>query len=421
MTDTARGPATTGSPEAAEALTPTFGERVRRGHGWIWIAAGTVLTAVAVVLLSGQLSSMNTRPYDPRSPHPTGTKALVEVLRQEGIDIHLTSDPATPESAAPATTTLVVDELDRPLGPDEIDRITDAGYARVVFLAPTVMTLDALPVELSPAGTFGTGNGTALEAGDRCPTPLRDNAPELSRTGGAVYDVGDDPDAWGCYAAGGRDVLVGASAGGTEFVAFGAPDALTNGIVLEHANAALGLALLGSQPTLEWYTVGPLAPGEEPVAYIPPWLTPAILVLIAAGVATMVWRGRRFGALVFENLPVVVPASETMDGRARLYAKSRVQLRALDSIRMGAIGRLANVLGLPASTDPVEIADAVAAQTRRPRDEVRFVLLGAHPVTDAQLVDLSTRIRDLERDCRGSLRPDDHPTAERPQRDTKRT
>lgn len=405
----------------ARSITPTFRERLRRGRGWLWIAGGTVLTVVVVIALSGLLASTDARPYDPHSAQPSGTKALVEVLRQEGVDVTIPNGPDALVTADPSTTTLVVDESGRALEPSEVAAIVEAGYARVVFLAPTVPTLEVLPVDLGSAGVFNGVEDASIAAGDRCPAPLRDNAPDIAQTGGYVYDPGDAADAWACYGINGHHAVVGASAGGTEFVALGVPDAFTNGLVLDDANAALALGLLGSQPNLEWYVVGPVAAGATAEVFVPPWLTPAIIVLLAAGVATMVWRGRRFGPLVFEHLPVVVPASETMDGRARLYANSRAQLRALDSIRMGTIGRLAGVLGLPATTNPIEVADAVAAQTMRPRDEVRYVLLGAHPTTDRDLIELSTRIRELERACRGSLFPDHPATAERTQRDTKRT
>ena len=66
-----------------------------------------------------------------------------------------------------------------------------------------------------------------------------------------------------------------------------------------------------------------------------------MILLLLVFLAAAFWRGRRLGPLVVENLPVVVRASETMEGRARLYQKSSARLHALDALRIGAIQRLA--------------------------------------------------------------------------------
>ncbi|MFP3821739.1 hypothetical protein SB658_23880, partial [Bacillus sp. SIMBA_008] len=72
----------------------------------------------------------------------------------------------------------------------------------------------------------------------------------------------------------------------------------------------------------------------------PPWVTPVILLLLAAGVAAAIWRGQRFGPLVAETLPVTVRASETMHGRARLTAKAGDAPHAGQALRDGAQRRL---------------------------------------------------------------------------------
>ncbi len=116
-------------------------------------------------------------------------------------------------------------------------------------------------------------------------------------------------------------------------------------------------------------------------------------MVIAAGI----WRGRRFGPLVVENLPVTVRASETMEGRARLYQKSSARLRALDSLRIGTIARLARSCGLPRLATVEEVVAAVAPLTGRPVTEVRGLLIDRHPASDAELVVLSDELLELER------------------------
>jgi hypothetical protein len=133
-------------------------------------------------------------------------------------------------------------------------------------------------------------------------------------------------------------------------------------------------------------TLGDLTPG---------WVTPAIVVLAAAGIAAGVWRGRRFGPLVAESLPVTVRASETLEGRARLYSRAADPEHAAELLRAGAAGRLARLLGLPGGASPSEVADAAAARLGAPPQDVRDILL-ASPTTDAELVSRGERLRDLE-------------------------
>ena len=99
---------------------------------------------------------------------------------------------------------------------------------------------------------------------------------------------------------------------------------------------------------------------------------------------------RRVGPLVVENLPVVVRASETMEGRARLYERSNARLHALDALRIGTVARLAaHAAGCRAPRPSTEVVDAVAAVTGRDRAAVAGILIDHVPSTDAELVHLS--------------------------------
>ena len=61
------------------------------------------------------------------------------------------------------------------------------------------------------------------------------------------------------------------------------------------------------------------------------------------------WKGRRIGPLVAERLPVVVRASETVEGRGRLYRSRRARDRAADALRTATLQRLLPRLGLGAN------------------------------------------------------------------------
>jgi hypothetical protein len=122
-------------------------------------------------------------------------------------------------------------------------------------------------------------------------------------------------------------------------------------------------------------------------------------------VAAAVWRGRRLGPLVIENLPVTVRASETMLGRARLYEVSSSRLRALDALRIGTIARLATACGLGPTASVDEVVGTVAALLDAPVGETARILVGAVPATDRELVRLSDELRELESAVGRAVRP----------------
>jgi hypothetical protein len=138
-------------------------------------------------------------------------------------------------------------------------------------------------------------------------------------------------------------------------------------------------------------TIGELTPG---------WVSPVMVLLIAVVIAAGIWRGRRFGPLVVEQLPVHVPAGETSAGRARLYARSAARVHALDQLRIGAIGRIAVTLRLPRSTPVEQVADAAARATGRDAATVQRLLVDDLPSRDRELVDLAGELARLEDDVR---------------------
>jgi hypothetical protein len=123
----------------------------------------------------------------------------------------------------------------------------------------------------------------------------------------------------------------------------------------------------------------------------------------------MIARARRLGPVVPEPLPVVVRASEAVEGRARLYRRSRARDRAAASLREATRTRLAPLLGLPITASEHAVAAAAATRTRRPAVEVA-ALLGDPAATmstqqqldDAGLVRLADELDALEQEVRRS-------------------
>ena len=134
---------------------------------------------------------------------------------------------------------------------------------------------------------------------------------------------------------------------------------------------------------------------------VPPWVWPAALQLLFAGLLVALWRGRRLGPPVPEPLPVVVRAAETVEGRARLYRRAGGRGRAGAALRSGALARLLPRLGIDpgAGGEPAaaEVVAAVAARSGRRDAEVHAVLFGPPPVNDAGLVQLAETLDSIVR------------------------
>jgi hypothetical protein len=226
---------------------------------------------------------------------------------------------------------------------------------------------------------------------------------------GSAYRIIDATEATGCLADGDRYGLIETRQGRGTVTLLGLTEVLMNGEITKAGNAALALNLLGSHDTLIWYIPGvddlsdqaPLTIAE----LTPPWVFPFMLMLFAVALGAIFWRWRRVGPLVVENLPVVVRASETMEGRARLYERSNSRLHALDALRVGTVARLARTCGLPRTATVGEVVDAVAALTGRDRTAVADILIDHAPSTDAELVHLSDQLLRLESDASQHAKP----------------
>ena len=140
--------------------------------------------------------------------------------------------------------------------------------------------------------------------------------------------------------------------------------------------------MLGERPRLVWYTPSPddAATDAPPTLgeLTPGWVTPAILLLGTAALAAAVWRGRRFGPLVVERLPVVVRADETAEGRARLYQRADARGHALDALRVGTVDRIASTLALGRLASVDDVVAASAATLREDPAAVRRLLRPSH-------------------------------------------
>ena len=100
-----------------------------------------------------------------------------------------------------------------------------------------------------------------------------------------------------------------------------------------------------------------------------------------------------------------VPAGETSEGRARLYARNAARTHALDQLRIGAIQRIASALRLPAHRPRRRHLGRRGAATGRDPGAVRRILADDAPAGDGDLVRLAADLATLEDQVRATLAP----------------
>ena len=399
MTSTARATAATG----ATTLTPTIRVATRRALFWIVSAVSVVLIAVIALATTG--SSTKGVPFSATNAAPGGSKALAEVLRERGVDVSVptTLAGATATLSGSTRSTLFLVDPNGHLDRTQL-RALASRAAHVIVLSPTYSQIAALAPEVGLAGVVGRNS---LAAG--CDLPAARAAGRVSGTGSGFRVLDRGAHTTACFASGTDTFSVVDISRATQHVTvIGTTDAFDNEHVAQRGNAALALTLLGDNDRLVWYlpTIDDSSASGPTIAQLTPaWVGAASALLIVVAIAAAFWRGRRLGPLVIENLPVVVRASETMEGRARLYQKGAARLRALDSLRIGSISRLATQCGLPRLATVDDVITAVAAITARDTTVIRSLLLTADPHSDRELVRLSDELLDLERAVARDIRP----------------
>lgn len=382
---------------ATSAATPTLRALLHRSSFWVVAGIGIVVVAIVAVLVSGG-SNATGRALAGDNPAPAGSMALVQVLRQQGVTVTLAGTLAEVRDTVSSDSTVFLYDENGYLDGAQLAELSTLA-ARTVVVAPDFLALQTLAPTV---GFGGVSPATSLPA--ECSVPAAARAKELLPGGDTLSIPHADPLLTGCFASDADTYsLVQVEHDTTGGIVSLVPDprVFNNENVAGYGNAALALGLLGPSDSLVWYlpTLADLPrTGPPALAELTPgWVTPVALLLALVAVAAAIWRGRRFGPLVAENLPVTVKASETMEGRARLYARSNARLRALDALRIGAVQRLARAVGLGRLAQLDDVIGSVARITGSAPDEVRRVLVAAIPRSDAQLMALSDALQALER------------------------
>ena len=387
----------TAALQARDTLVRVPG-RLRRALGWILVVALVLVVGAAGLLLTAP-SAAQRDSLDPERPGPGGMQALAQILRQQGVTVEVVRTRAEAERLLDENTTLVMSDP-YTLSDAAVAELTEAAHD-LVLTSPSARMLRTLDL-----GAYAFPSAPPTVGAD-CDVPAFAHvgtiAPgQLFRPAAGVTACFGD--------AAGAAVLISDDAGRHRAIVDGAA-LFTNERLTENGNAALGLALLGGRPHVVWYVPSfddtdrsDVDVPKSLADLTPGWVAPVVALGMITALLAAVWRGRRFGPLVAETLPVTVRASETMLGRARLTAKAADAAHAAEALRAGTLARLALRLGLAARADPGAVADAAADRIRADRAGCRALLVGPLPGTDAELVPYARRLAEIETAVENAVR-----------------
>lgn len=348
-----------------------------------------------VIAVLAALSAYLTAPrtggrMDAESTSADGAHALVTILRDHGVHVTVAQTVADVERAAGPHTLLLAAQTHYTRGNELLRRLASVPGDRLL-VEPTARVRDVLApgIRITGADSLTAEPNCDLHAADRVGTADLGASDAYAPTGSTALTR--------CYGG----ALVQYQNDGRTITVVGSADFMTNGALLKQGNAALAMNLAGAQPNLIWYAPqraeGEASAGSSIGELIPHSVKWIVWQLCVAVVLIAIWQGRRLGPLVAERLPVVVRASETVEGRARLYRSRRARPQAAQSLRAATLHRLIPRLGLGANASDAVVVATIAQRSMRDGSHVHQVLFGPAPTSDDELLQLAHDLDDIER------------------------
>lgn len=359
------------------STSPTARSVWRGARGSVLIGLLVVLVGVFAALMTG--GGGQARHLDPDDTSLVGGKALAQLLRDRGVQVDRADSAGRAEELGRESGRLLLVSTGNGYSDDDLRRLAAIPGPRLV-------------VGVHPPLTPGI-SAERLAMRTRSREPGCDLA--AARLAGSVFIGG----------AGfvGADCYDGALARQGAVTAVGSGEFMTNLRLAEDGNAALALNLLDGVRAVTWLVEAPPSgelagpEGKTLGELMPPSIPWAVLMAVLAVLVTAFWRGRRLGPVVTEQLPVVVRAAETVEGRGRLYRARRARGRAADALRAGALDRIVPRLGLASGAGREAVVSAIAVRTGHEAHQIGDALYGGPPVDDAGLVALAGYLDFLER------------------------
>jgi Domain of unknown function (DUF4350) len=398
MTTATRGQArtrpATGRWRSQRGTTPMTGVRQQRPwRSWLIVAAIVIAggTLIAVLHSPPPNSYLN-----PGSTAGDGTHALADVLTELGHQVVATSSVQSALGSATADSTLVV------TSPGYLSQQQLGALGRtpadVVVVEPDAAALAAIAPSVAIVGS----NEPVLVTRPQCGLRAAVLAGTASMGGENLIVEGLIGDVQQCYTSVSGPTLVQLAVHGRLVTLLGTGTPMTNAGLARAGNAALAINLLPSH-RIVWLT--PPVEAQPPSAVtgarsvfdlVPLTAYLVIAQLAVALLLAIAWRARRLGPLVAEPLPVVVRASETVEGHGRLYQSRHARGKAGQVLRTAALDRLIRDAGLPRSADSTAVATALARRSSLSEARITELLYGPAPKTDQALLALARDLDELE-------------------------
>lgn len=369
------------------AVTPTVRQRWRTGRWVLWALVLVVAVAAVTTYLTAPRPGGR---MDPSATSPEGAHALVALLRDHGVDVVVADDIDAVQRAARPDTLVVTVQTFHLVNEDVLRRLAAVPGDRLV-VEPVSRTREILAPEIrrDAAGSVGGPPDCDLREATR--------AGDVQLGASDTFDASGDVRVTRCY----EGALVRYTDAGRTVTVVGTANFMMNSGLVKQGNAALAMNLAGAKPRVIWYAPQ-RSEGESTGAasiydLIPEHVMWIVLQLCLVVLLVSLWRGRRIGPLVAERLPVVVRASETVEGRGRLYRSRRASDRAAEALRTATLQRTLPRLGLEPNAGPAAVVQTLAQRTGQDAQAVGHALFGPPPATDTDLVNLAHALDNIER------------------------
>lgn len=375
------------------SLLAVRGRRVRLALAW----AGGLVVLVAAALVAG--APAEDVPLDPTSPGPNGLLGVVEVLDELGVEVVVSLDPPNDTAAR------VFVPLDL-LGAERRDALLEWARAGGTLV---VAGADERLHGLVPTGASLTDRIGAVGRPPDCDLPALADVDEVVHAQWDTLRVPEDEEVVACFGDAEMAWLVVRSEGDGTIVALGSAAPFANRALDEGDNAVLAAALLGPAPGDRLVVVPRPGVGEGDqrlVDLIAERVWHGLALLLAAVLLAVVWRARRLGRPVPENLPPVVPSAELARSIAELLHRAGSRQGAAERLRADARSIALRVLGVPASTPPSTLASLAAERLDIDLATAQRALIDDAVGDDDELMGVARAVRLVDAACRRWTKPD---------------
>lgn len=333
----------------------------------VLIAVLLVAIGIAVLLNLTLQKESDGRFLSIESSAPNGAEALGVILQEQGIEIVNVREQSQLQQADANSTVVLTDPgniMDK-----DLQMLRKSGAQILILVDGYAYYLidwgiDAITVQPDAADGFGSPTAEGNADGDfnspfrsaqenylrqhsggaklhgKCALPAAVQAGRISPVENVfrdyALDSGETQADSACFRVTLADGTEGAALihapGKPNIRAFSAPVIFTNTFLAHDGNAAFALNLLGAHEKVYWvehyytpseYSAEDLSQQLGNNQGLPKWWSILAIGALLSGGWLALQQSRRFGKLVPEPMPVVVPSAESDSGRAQLYAHGR--------------------------------------------------------------------------------------------------